>query len=58
MSFDKSRRHPLEAIIILSLSVAAMIWYAHPQIASTFYFFYQLGFFLFPELMPDIRSPF
>lgn len=56
MSSGRSRlSERAEALLVLILSLAAFAWYAKPQLIYSLYFFYQLGRYFFPDMLPNLR---
>ena len=54
MSSNSLRTQKIEVGLVIVFSVVTLLIYARYQILYSLYFFYQLGRFFFPGVIPEI----
>ena len=54
MSSSKGTVQKIEVWIVIVFSVVTLLIYARHQFLYSLYFFYQLGRFFFPDIIPEI----
>ena len=54
MSSSKGTVQKIEVWLVIVFSVVTMLIYARHQLLYSLYFFYQLGRFFFPGIVPEI----
>ncbi len=54
MSSSRQRARKVEAWLVIVASVVTLLIYARYQFIYSLYFFYQLGRFFFPGVIPEV----